>query len=269
MNKGRTNRISGGQLMCLLMMTRLATLMLSRSMSFILLLVELAVSATLSLAVYLLDRTGMEVHKKPVIFALSVPLLALQFLDGRDYFIFTKTVSHTDVPIWLIMALFVVFSLYAGLLGTEAVARFSALGLIVVLLFIIVAIHTNLKAFRADFLAVLPRTKITALPLLRCADVPLFYLLLAPRTADKKGRALLVGNAVPYALFALVILMCRAVMGRTAEIYRAPVFALYQLGEIGTFTKLDILYVCAVLVLLLSETALAVSIILGERRLKK
>ena len=269
MNKGKVNQISGGQLLFLLVLFRLASLLFTTSMSYVFLLSEAVVTIAFSLLVFKLDKAGVKAQKRAALIPLSLLLLVLVFLDIKDYFIFTEKVSHSDVSIWLIIGILVLFSVYCGMLGTEAVARFSALGLIIVLVCVIVAITTNIKEFRTDFLAYPQNKNVDAISLLRCLDVPLVFLLLAPKTADKKARALAVGSTAPYLLIFAVVLMCRAIMGRTAEIYKSPVFALFQLGEIGSFTKLDILYICAVLILLLSEISIAVSIILGERRLRK
>ena len=263
MSRARVNQISGGQLLCLLIMARLATLLLVRSLSYVQFLSELAVSAVLSLAVYLMYKYGVIKECK----ALQVLLIGVAAFcavaDVISFFDFTVKVAHPEVPVWIIAAALAAFSLYSGMLGTEAVARFSALAIIVVLICVAVAIQTNIADVKRSYFLCPQSENVNPFELLKCLDVPAIFLLLAPKTNEKQGRAILLGSVVPYTVSLAVIMMCRAVVGRTAHYYRSPVFALFQLGEAGAFNKLDVFYVCAVLLLIFTETSLAVSLAYG------
>lgn len=259
MSRAKTNTISSGQLACLLVITRLAAGLLSDSVSVLQLLSEIAVSAALSAAVWCIDKIGVQVKGRAGAFALTAAFFALTVWDCVSYAIFTHKVAHPEIPLAMIMALIAVFSAYAGWLGCEAVARFSALALMLVAACVLVAVVTNIPAARSDFFAYDKPQEIDAAALIKCLDVPVLFMLFSPHTAGKKGRALLIGTTVPYAVLAAVTLMSRAVLGRAAYLYISPIFALFQLAKAGLFTKLDILYICTMLILLFCELSLSVS----------
>ena len=261
MSKANNGKISAGQLLSLLIMLRLATLMLVRSVSYAQLLSTAVVTAALSLAAYLMYRYS-DVHKSKFVKALLTFAVAFcAVCDAVVYFDFTVKVAHPEVPLWVIISVLALFSLYSGLLGTEAVARFASLAVIVVLLCVAVAVSTNLADVKRSFFLYPQSESVSVFELAKCVDIPALFLLLAPKTTEKQGRALVLGNIIPYSVSLAVIMMCRAVVGRTAHYYRSPIFALFQLGEAGAFNKLDVFYICAVLLLLFTELSLTVSMV--------
>ena len=258
-DSSRNNKISCGQLMCLLIITRLVSLMLVDTVSLRQLGAELGLSALLSFTAFMIYRNGLINNAIKAVSAFG--FFALCVLDTISYFRFTTQVAHPEMPVFIIATALAVFTVYSGFLGTEPIARYSSLALIVSVLFILIAIQTNLADVRKEFFLTPQSHRLEALALVKCLDAPLLFLFLAPDTKYKQGRALLFGNGVAYLIYGAVFAMCRAVLGRTAYYYKSPVFALFQLGEAGSFTKLDILYFCAVLVLLFAEISLAVSFI--------
>ena len=255
MTRAKTNTISSGQLACLLVVSRLTGALLNDSVSLVQFACELAVTVLFSLLVLLTERFNFRVNR----LLLAAAFFALAAADCVSYISFTKIVAHPDVLVSVISVLIAAFSLYAGLLGSEAVARFSALALLFAAACVLVAVITNIPAMRVEFLKYNKTEKIDVLSLVKCLDVPVIYALFSPHTASKKGRALLLGTAIPYAVSAGAIISCRALLGKTAYIYSSPIFALFQLAKAGSFTKLDIMYICTVLVLLFCEVSLAVS----------
>ncbi|MBQ8077427.1 MAG: hypothetical protein IJ235_03500 [Eubacterium sp.] len=227
MTRAKTNTISSGQLACLLVISRLASAMMNESVSLVQFACELAVTVLFSLLVLLTERFNFRVNK---IF-LAAAFFALAAADCVSYISFTKIVAHPEVPVAVISVLIAAFSLYAGLLGSEAVARFSALALLFAAACVLVAVITNIPAMRVEFLKYNKAEKIDVLSLVKCLDVPVIYALFSPHTASKKGRALLLGTAIPYAVSAGAIISCRALLGKTAYIYSSPIFALFQLAK--------------------------------------
>lgn len=260
MNKAKTGQISHRQLFCLLIIIRLATLVLSNSVSYVQFAAELSVTAVLSAAAFFTVKITDGTYPKAVKILLAVLFAASPFADLFSYYQFTTQVAHPEVPVWVIGVVLAGFSVYSGLLKTEAVARFSALAVTVVLLCIGLTVLTNIKEIRPDFFAAAQNEKIDLASLIKCFDVPILYLLLAPKTSEHAGRSLTFSVAASYSVYIGVVMMCRAVLGKTVNYYKSPVFALFQLGEAGNFTKLDLLYICTVLVLLFCELSLAVSI---------
>ncbi|MBQ9518088.1 MAG: hypothetical protein IJR60_08435 [Eubacterium sp.] len=259
MSRAKTNTISGGQLACLLVLTRLATDLLATSVSLYQYGCEIAVSAALSALVWWLDKCGVQAKSRVSFAIITALFFAIAVCDCAEYIRFTVNVAHPEIPAALIVGLIALFSLYAGALGCEAVARFSALAILLVACCILTAVLTNIPAARSDFFAYTKPQSINCISLLKCADIPLAFALFAPRTSGKKGRAIIIGNAAAYTATVGVILACKAVLGRTSYLYSSPIFALFQLAKAGLFTKLDILYICAVLILLFCELSLAVS----------
>ena len=255
MSKAKTNTISGSQLACLFVITRLASGLLTTSVSIMQLLCEIAFSAGLSLLAFCFEKLGIKVPFTVV----SAVFFALAVWDCATYIEFTKKVAHPEIPIVVIVLLLAAFSVYAGALGLEATARFSVLALLLVSVCVLTALVTNIPAFRRDFFAYSEPERISLLSLLKCLDIPLLYTALSSRTNGKKGRALIIGHSVSYIVIIAVILSCRAVLGKTAYDYSSPIFALFQLAKAGLFTKLDILYICTILILLFCELSVSVS----------
>ena len=261
MNKARVNRISGGQMMCLLTLSRLTSLLLVKSLSLTLLLAEFTLSAGLSLAAWFVCQNEMLTEAKPFRWTAAALFFAVSAWDCVTYYQFTANVVRPEVPMAVIIAVFAVFTMYSGLLGNEAVARFSSIAAAFAAAGVLIAVLTNISNLRLDFFVYSQSEKGEIINLAKCFDVPLLFCALSPVTANKKGRALSLANALPYGAALAVVLFSRAVLGKTANLYSSPIFALFQLGKAGSFTKLDILFVCLMLVLLLCETSAAVSLV--------
>lgn len=267
MSNARVNQISSGQLACVLIVFRLSTLVLSKSVAYTQLFAEILLTLALSAVAFIAYKKSFYPAKNFPVYVTCALLFSLVFLDVMQYFKFTSGVGSSDVPLWVTAVLLAVFTLYSGVLGTEAVSRFCVVSVVVAALFILLLTATNIADVRYDFFVANQNERINGFSLLKCFDVSLIFLLLAPDTAKKQGRALAFGTLIPYAAYAVIIMLCRAVLGKTAGIYKFPVFALFQLAEAGDFNKLDIMYVTLILLLLFCEISLTVS--LFSRRIKK
>ncbi|MBR3148629.1 MAG: hypothetical protein IKF64_00520 [Eubacterium sp.] len=267
MKKARVNQISGAQLACLIIVFRFSTLMLSRSVSYTQYFVQIITTAVLSFFVYCLYKKGAVIKNNALFYAACTILGAVVSLDIMQYFGFTTGVGSSNVPVWIIALLLGALTLYSGVLGIEAVSRFSVLAVITSGLFLLALAVTDLPLTRWELFICPQSERINIWSVIKCVDVPLLFLLIAPDTSKNQGSALLFGTGAAYAADAMIIVLCRAVLGKTAGIYSSPVFALFQLAEAGDFNKLDVMYVTIILLLLFCEISLVVS--LFARRIKK
>lgn len=262
----RSEQISSGQMFCLLVCVRLCSAVLAETVSYVQFFSELLLSAILSLTAWLIVRFTKAFRQGFWYYLLAAGAVAIGVLDAVSFCRFNENVVRSAVPLFAVITALALCTFCAAWTGTQAPARFSAIALMVVLTFLLIGVQTNLAAIRGDFFAAKQTNDLQPLSLIKCFDVPLVYILLAPHTNGKKGAALFGGQTLAFSLSLGLQMMCRAVMGKTASVYKSPMFALFQLGKAGTFTKLDILFLCAVLVLLFTKLSLSVSLLLCRRK---
>ncbi len=238
MTEAKKGKISPLGLFCILLTARLSGLAVTHEITFFSFVFQLALSSVLALAAYRISKAGINCSRRRL-----VPFgIILAGTTAISLFDFKENAISLNVPDILIAAVFSAAVLYSASLGTEAVARFSQFSASILIISLFLGIVCNIR--RVNFSdEIKPEIYgISPISIIKCLDIPVLYLIFSPCTKGKKEKALAASLAVSYAFAFLLYFMCFFVLKNAAKYYHFPVFTLFQLGEIGSYNKLDIMY---------------------------
>lgn len=253
-SNAKRGEISPRQLFLILFTSRLFSLLISvRSLGDFVFYFVLSFGLFLAVAL-LLNR----LKSKTAMFISGLFCLALTALTVFGYVEFTSKAVHPSFGSALLVALIAAAVIYAVSLRIEALSRFSLFCAATLAFALMISVLTNLKGFRFEYLkAVEFDISLNLLAAIECLDMPLIYFLLCGRVKSPPllhyKKALLASFVSAF----LILVMCYGVMGNAARNYVYPAFTLFQLSEIGSFTRLDIAFTgSAVLALFLKCSVL-------------
>ena len=136
---------------------------------------------------------------------------------------------------------------YSAVLGIESLGRFSLFCGAVLFFVAAVVILANLKNINpVNYYPVFKnsRREIYENSLVFASNSlePAVFLSLCTRVNGKKAKPLFFGITASYLLIFLIMFTCIGVMGGAGELYAFPVFTLFQLASVGTFSRLDMIH---------------------------
>ncbi len=236
-SKAERGVISERQLLFILFTVRLYSLLLDVSS-----MADLALLFALSLALCY-AAPFFKNPNKTVLFVLGLISVGLMLQTVLSYLLFIKNAVHPEFSQALLLILVISSVIYAASLKIEALARFSVMCGAVLVSALLIAVMSNLKAFDLEFLnAVSFEIKGKPYNYVKCLDLPVIFALLSSRVNENKSIALFESTALSYSVSLFVMLFFFGVMGTAANVYKYPVFSLFQLSKIGALTRLDIVF---------------------------
>lgn len=161
---------------------------------------------------------------------------------------FAASYMSVDVSIMFFVILFTIATAYCASMGVEAVGRFAFFCGIIVMVVIISVIIINSKNFYAINLFPLGQDStgdILANAVTFCANSnePIMLLALARRTNGNVTKPYLASLVASF-LSVLALIGCAlGVMGAGASMQPFPIYTLFRLASIGSFSHLDIVHI--------------------------
>lgn len=232
--------ISRSQLLCILVSSRLYSLLLS-SLSVTDITVYYTISAVLCFLALSVEKTVKKCRS--INFFLGIISILLMLQTVMTYIVFIKTEVHPHFSSVLLVLLIIASVIYAAYLKIEPLARFSSFCAAVLILSALTAVVTNFSNMSvANFKAVNFETYFDLYTCIKCFDLPVVYLLLCRFTREKPAKALKLSVVVAYIAAFVCVIAVSAVAGNAAKIYGYPFFNLFRLSEIGSFSRLDIIF---------------------------
>ncbi len=232
-----------------------AHLLLSLGLGMILTLV-------LSLPAYLCVKRGVSIQSNRII-ALLYAAYFVYFCGVSiyrfSYFACAKMNVNMTIAFFVIMITAAVA--YCSTLGLEAMSRFGFFCGIIVMLVIISVLLMNAESFRIiNFYPMSDNDSKTVLlnAVIFCANSnePVLLLLLGKRTNGNVAKPYFFSIAASFASIILLIGGVLGVMGNAATMQSYPIFTLFQLASIGSFSRLDIVHVSFWILSLLVKASL-------------
>ncbi len=244
MNSTKKERISSPQLFCILFSSRLAGLMITGEITLESFFAQLALTSGLSALAYVLadklKRT--EIREKAACF-LCIIIALVSFFSVSD---FKENAVIIGVSSLLSVAVIALAVLYTARLGVETVARISGLCAAALSVMILIGILSNLKACSPASWYVRAEG-FSPLNIIKSLDIPVLYFRLSKNVKGNKKRALALSVALSYAAAAAMYAVCAMLLGSAVKHYCYPVFTAFQLGVIGSYNKLDIMFTAPML----------------------
>ncbi len=243
--------ISPFQLFTLLLTSRISGLAVTNEITVFGFLFQFALSFVLSGAAYVISKTN-RISGKVRRAYLTVFCILLTGATVFTLLDFKERAISLNVPDVFAAVLLCSAVLYSASLGMEAVARFSQFSAFIIVAAVFLGTAVNIRRVN-NFSEIRPEIYgISPLSIIKCFDIPVLYLLYSPYVKGKKEKALAGSVIASYSVSFVLYLICFFVLKSSAEYYPYPVFTLFQLGEIGSYNKLDILFtaplVCALFV---------------------
>lgn len=136
---------------------------------------------------------------------------------------------------------------YAAVMGIESIARFGVFcGAVLVAAVLVVAVF-NIN--NIDMINYYPVFSNTRLEIFKNSAVftansiePALLLALSGRVNGKQAKPLFFAVTASFSTIFLLIFLCMGVMGSAASLQAFPVFTLFQMASIGTFSRLDMFH---------------------------
>ena len=234
-------QISEAELFSVLFLSRFSSLLITRGISVFSFALELLLSAALSVLAYVAFKKAntQKMYFKITLAAFCVFLSALTLYSVYD---FKSNAISLRISVVFIVLIFLGCTVYCAFLGVQSFSRFAPVCLAVIVLACVAVALGTLNDAEMKKLEGVEITNLFPLNFFKCIDIPIVFLLLAENTGKKQGRALASSILLSYFCTLLVYILCVAVVGQTEKIHEFPIFTLFQLGEIGSYNKLDILF---------------------------
>ncbi len=224
------------QLFYILFVSRLFSLLLS-SGSVLNLAVKVLLSFLLCFLAYIVGKADVR-RIRYLLYGLSAAVIIAGVIE---YIAFLSKETQPDVPHWAVVLLLAIAVFYAARLGIQPLARFSAFCMVLLVIGLLLVVISNLKGVHLYHLkATDTEIKIVWYEWISLLDLPLLYLLLQRRCNDRTDKPLFWSVTSAGVAALLIYSLCLAVMGTAVRHYDYPVFHLFQLAGIGSFTRLDI-----------------------------
>ena len=191
-------------------------------------------------------------HKSPLNTKLPAMLYAVYFVlleafNIASFSLFSTSESHPETKTLLIVILISLAAGYAAYLGIEAVSRFSVFCVAFLAVVIAVAVFTNVKNLeRLNYYPLMKNSKAAILEnavlfASNSTEVVIFASL-APRVNGKRKMPLFSSIAAAFAGIIFLAAVCVGVMGYATEHYPYPVYSLFKMSSIGSFSRMDVIH---------------------------
>lgn len=233
--------ISEGELFSVLFLCRFSSLIITKEINFLHLLYESVLSILLVFIAYLVyKRANFSSYyiKIPVavLCAFSACLTFYSILDFKE-----NAISLGISSLFIFITVFLC-AFYSAYLGAQAFSRFAPVCFVIVLSACAVGMLSVMKSVDINEFESVNDESGFAVSLLKCFDVPAVFLALSNSVKSNHKRALTLSLLGSFGVALLLYSVCAFVLKKAVVYYPYPVFTLFQLGEIGTYNKLDMLF---------------------------
>lgn len=256
-NKAKRGKISPVQLFFILLVSRLVvtltyvqTVSVGRFSSDLLLSIAFAFLFTmlLSMPVYLCiikNKNPLSVKWIAVLYALYFVYSAAVNISRFSYFASSRLNPESSMVFFIIII--AAAACYAAAMGIESLGRFGVFcGAVLVIAVLVVAVFNIHNIDVINFYPVFgnSRSEIFENSAVFTANSiePALLLMLSGRVNGKKAKPLFFGIAAAFATIFLLIFLCIGVMGSAASLQAYPIFTLFQMASIGSFSRLDMFH---------------------------
>ena len=243
MKREAKERISSYQLFSLLFVSRLSALMISGEVTLMSFFVQFILSVSLCALAYF---AAIKVkNTDALVYTLCIILSVATIYSLADFK--EKAVVENISDVLSLMSV-IGAVLYTSSLGIQASARFAGMSAIILVTALSAGILSNVKQISAISISSCLRFGISPVNIIKCVDIPAIFLKLHNNTNGNIKRPLFYSVAASYGLCAAVWAVCALTLRDAAALYAYPVFTLFQLGQFGSYNKLDILFTSPMLI---------------------
>lgn len=257
MTKGKRGMIPPYALLCLFFVSRIVvTLTYVQGVSvgkfstdiLISIALSLCLMFVLSIPAFLCVNRGISpINYPPVAFLYSVYFCFSTALGVSRFASFASSRMNTGLSMIVVIVLVSIAMCYGACLGIESIARYGFVCAILLVLTLVAVLGLNVhNIIRVNFYPLVENTRAdiikNAFLFTSNSIAPAYLLTLSPRVNGKIGRVYFGGITLAYLAIFLLVAFCSGVMGSSASLQSYPIYTLFQLASIGTFSRLDMLH---------------------------
>lgn len=256
-NNAKRGKISPIQLFFIFLVSRLVITLtyiqavsLGNMSSDLLLSIVLAFLFTmlLSIPVYLCiikNKNPFEVKWIAVLYAIYFMYSAVVNISRFSYFAASRLNPDSSMIFFIIIISAAVC--YAAVMGIESLGRFGVFcGVVLVIAVFIVAVFNIDNIDMINFYPFFgnSRTEIfeNSAVITSNSIEPALLLSLSRRVNGKQSKPLFFGIIAAFATIFLLIFLCLGVLGSAVSLQSYPIFTLFQMASIGSFSRLDMFH---------------------------
>lgn len=256
-NNAKRGKISPVQLFFILLVSRLVvtltyiqTVSLGKLSSDLLISIAFACLFTLlmSMPAYICvikNKNPFHVKWVAVFYAVYFIYSAAVNISRFSYFASSRLNPDTSMVFFIIIITAAVC--YAAAMGIESLGRFGVFcGAVLIIAVLVVAVFNidNVTMINYYPLFLNTRSEIFEDSAVITANTiePALFLALSGRVNGKKAKPLFLGITASFVTIFLLIFLCMGVMGSAASLQSYPIFTLFQMASIGSFSRLDMFH---------------------------
>lgn len=241
MSNSGTVRITNTELFSLVFVLRFTSLIIIEKISLLSVLSELILSFVLLFSAYYLSKR-LDYSKryfKSFICALCIVLSVMTFFSIID---FKQRAISLKLPSLLIIIVILASAVYCASLGIQGLLRFAPLCLFIIALSSLTGMFSVLSSADFSELSKVNFKSLVPLDLIKCFDVFIVYSLLFNELENERLKTFSLSLLGSYLSAIAIYAVCISVVGKAQKYYPYPIFTMFQLGSIGSYNKLDILF---------------------------
>ena len=241
MIKSDGKKVTNAELFALVFVSRFTALIIAERISFLSLVFEMLFSFIMLISAHFLSKKFDFSSRGFRLFAgaLCLVLAALTFYSVID---FKESAISLKMPSILIFFIILLSALYCAYLGLYGLVRFAPVCFSIVFISAVIGVLSVVKT--VDFSSISGEVfkGISVFNLLKCVDVFALYLLIADESEQGRIKPFSLSVLASYLFAFAVYFVCASVVGNAQKYYPYPLFTMFQLGSIGSYNKLDILF---------------------------
>lgn len=196
----------------------------------------------------------------PIAYSLYFIWLSAINISRFSYFASSR-ISVNSSMIFFIIAI-VASACYCAIMGVEGISRFGSICGVILLITVTVVLIFNVHNLNMiNYYPVETNSKMdvvkNALVMTSNSAEPAVLLIMSDKINGSKFKPLLASIGASYLTVFLLILFVVGIMGASATLQAYPIFSLFQMASVGSFSRLDMLHTAFwVLALLLKISVL-------------
>lgn len=210
--------------------------------------VSMLILIILSIPTYLCVKKGITPFNNrvlSVLFSLYFCFFCAITISRFAYFASSR--MNTELSMIVVIVMISVSMLYGAYLGFESIGRFGFICAVLLAITLLVVLGLNAKnIFDINFYPLIINDKMTIInnSILFAANsvAPAYLLVLSSRVNGNSTKPYFISIVVSYLVIFVLVLFCIGVMGDSAQLQSYPIYSLFQLASIGTFSRLDMLH---------------------------
>lgn len=171
----------------------------------------------------------------------------IQYLSTFQFFL--GNAFRPAVPTWIFTAMILITAVYSAEKGLEAMGRTALIILILFLLGIIVISSLLLADIQSDNLSPLfyngPSQTVTGTAFYLSGSTAIVsYGLLFSEAKGRRKLGFCFWNSITYSVAALILFLVVSTLGSYATLQLFPFYSAATLAELGTFQRMDSVFIC-------------------------